>query len=92
MDRRFPPGARRGDTGDENLGDQQGRHSVSTARSSASGKVLLTTLWERTSAKGTVYLSGYLGKASVVALRGEPAADGTPTWDVYVSPGQGAGR
>ena len=75
--------------GGETFGDR--RYSGSIARSSASGKVLLTTLWERTTAKGTVYLSGYFGKASIVAFRGEPTADGTPTWDAFVSPGKGAG-
>ena len=71
-------------------GDSPGHVSGGSTRPAATGKILLTTLWERTSAKGTVYLSGYLGKASIVAFRGEPTADGTPTWDVFVSPGKGA--
>lgn len=90
MERQVPPVARRSDTGAENFGDS--RHSAPSTRSPASGKVLLTTLWERTSQKGTVYLAGYLGRASIVALGGEPTEDGTPTWDVYVSPDKGAGR
>ena len=55
-------------------------------------KVLLTTLWERTSQKGTVYLSGYLGKARLVAFRGEPTEDGAPTWKLFVQAGKDAGR
>lgn len=86
MERQVPPVARKSGTGAENFSDS--RHSAPSTRSPASGKVLLTTLWERTSQKGNVYLAGFLGKASVVAFRGEPTADGTPTWDVYVSPGK----
>src|SRR6186997_3079035 len=48
-------------------------------------RVLLLTLSERTSAKGNPYLSGWLGKASVVAFRGEDDKHGNPTWDVFVS-------
>jgi hypothetical protein len=53
-----------------------------------SPKILLATLWERTSEKGNRYLSGFLGKARVIGFRGEPTADGTPTWDLYVQPGK----
>jgi hypothetical protein len=43
------------------------------AKAGMSGnRVLLTTLSARTSAKGRPYLSGWLGKASVVAFEGEP--------------------
>src|SRR5690349_23017582 len=52
---------------------------------SAGPRVLLLTLSERTSAKGNAYLSGWLGKASVVAFRGEDDRHGNPTWDVFVS-------
>jgi hypothetical protein len=45
-------------------------------------------LWERTSGKGNKYLSGYLGKAKLVGFCGEPTADGTPTWDIYLQPGK----
>src|SRR5690242_8938629 len=48
-------------------------------------RVLLLTLSERTSAKGNAYLSGWLGKASVVAFRGENDKHGNPTWDLFVS-------
>jgi hypothetical protein len=48
-------------------------------------RVLLLTLSERTSAKGNAYLSGWLGKASVVAFRGEDDKHGNPTWDLFVS-------
>jgi hypothetical protein len=47
-------------------------------------KVLLMTLWERTSARGTRYLSGFLGKAKLIGFKGEPTADGTPTWNLFV--------
>jgi hypothetical protein len=47
--------------------------------------VLLMQLSERTSAKGNAYLSGWLGKASVVAFRGEDDKHGNPTWDLFVS-------
>ena len=52
---------------------------------SAGPRVLLLTLSERTSGKGNRYLSGWLGKASVVAFAGEPDKHGNPTWDVFVS-------
>jgi hypothetical protein len=44
------------------------------------------TLSERTSARGTTYLAGWLGKAKVVAFRGKgPDKFGNPTWDVFVA-------
>jgi len=46
-------------------------------------KVLLLELKERTSASGNRYLSGWLGKASVVAFLDKDAAE--PTWQVFVS-------
>src|SRR5881409_638309 len=52
---------------------------------SAGPRVLLMQLSERTSAKGNAYLAGWLGKASVVAFRGEPDKHGNETWDVFVS-------
>jgi len=48
-------------------------------------RVLLMTLSVRTSAKGNTYLSGWLGKASLVAFAGEPDKFGNETWDVYLS-------
>ena len=42
-------------------------------------RVLLMRLSERTSARGNAYLSGWLGKASVVAFRGEPDKHGNET-------------
>src|SRR4051794_2108063 len=49
-------------------------------------RVLLMQLSERTSAKGNAYLSGWLGKASVVAFQAEePDKFGNPVWDVFVS-------
>ena len=56
-----------------------------------SNKVLVATLWQRTSDKGTEYLSGFLGKARVIGFRGQPTADGIPTWDIYMQPREGAG-
>ena len=46
-------------------------------------KVLLMELRQRTSAAGNVYLSGWLGKASVVAFLDREASE--PTWQVFVS-------
>ena len=51
----------------------------------AGPRVLLMQLSERTSGKGNRYLSGWLGKASVVAFAGEPDKHGNPTWDLFVS-------
>jgi hypothetical protein len=51
-------------------------------------RVLIANLWHRTSASGREYLSGLLGKARVVGFRGDPTPDGTPTWDVYLTPGK----
>ena len=50
-----------------------------------SPRVLLTTLSVRVSAKGRQYLSGWLGKASVVAFAGQPDKHGNPTWDVFLA-------
>jgi hypothetical protein len=50
-------------------------------------RVLLLRLAERTSARGTKYLSGLLGLASVVAFEArEPDKFGQRAWDVFVSP------
>lgn len=46
-------------------------------------RVLLLELKERTSAAGNRYLSGWLGKASVVAFLDRDAAE--PTWQVFVA-------
>jgi hypothetical protein len=51
-------------------------------------KVLLTCLWERTSAGGRQYLAGFLGKARLIAFRGAPLPNGTPTWDPYIAAGR----
>jgi hypothetical protein len=51
-------------------------------------KVLIASLWQRTSASGNEYLSGFLGKARIVGFRGEPTADGTPTWNLFLTPGK----
>lgn len=46
-------------------------------------RVLLMELRERTSAAGNRYLSGWLGRASVVAFLDRDADE--PTWQVFVS-------
>jgi hypothetical protein len=61
----------------------------------APNRVLLLSLSQRTSGKGNPYLSGWLGKASVVGFPGEPDRFGNATWDLFVStpePKQGAGQ
>jgi hypothetical protein len=55
---------------------------------SGESKILIANLWQRTSANGNEYLSGFLGKARIIGFRGEPTADGTPTWDIYIAPGK----
>jgi hypothetical protein len=54
-------------------------------RPNGAPKVLLVALKERTSAKGTRYLQGWLGKARLVAFAGEPDDSGHRTWSVYAS-------
>ena len=54
-------------------------------RTMSNPRVHLTTLSVRTSAKGNAYLSGCLGKASVVAFAGEPDKHGNATWDVFLA-------
>jgi hypothetical protein len=49
-------------------------------------RVLLMQLSECVSSKGSRYLSGFLGKASVVAFEAkEPDRFGRKCWDVFVS-------
>lgn len=50
---------------------------------SGAERVHLMDLRERTSAAGNRYLSGWLGKASVVAFLDRDAEE--PTWQVFVS-------
>src|SRR4051794_15081598 len=67
----------------ERLGERRGREPAAV---SAGPRVLLMQLSQRTSAKGNAYLSGWLGKASVVAFQAEePDKFGNPVWDVFVS-------
>jgi hypothetical protein len=58
---------------------------MSTLSRPNSPKVLLLELRERTSAKGTRYLSGWFGKARLVAFAGEPDETGHRVWSVYAS-------
>jgi hypothetical protein len=47
-------------------------------------RVLLMTLAERTSGKGNVYLSGWLGKARLVGFKSkEPDRYGNEVWEIY---------
>src|SRR5215472_5698155 len=55
---------------------------------SGAPKILLATLWQRTSERGNKYLSGFLGKARIIGFKGEPTADGTPTWNLFLQPGK----
>lgn len=60
--------------------------SICRERRSVTGpRVLLLQLSERTSAKGNPYLSGWLGKATVVGFRGDPDKYGNETWNLYVA-------
>jgi hypothetical protein len=46
-------------------------------------KTKLMTLTQKTSAKGTVYLFGWLGDAEVIAFQGDDSQWG-PQWHVFV--------
>ncbi len=52
---------------------------------SAPNRVLLLTPSQRVSGKGNTYLSGWLGRASVVGFAGEPDRFGDPTFDLHVA-------
>jgi hypothetical protein len=53
---------------------------------SGGARVLLLMLSERTSTKGRRYMSGWLGRASVVAFEAEePDRFGNKQWEVFVS-------
>lgn len=76
--------------GDERVEGRPTVRSRDRARDSRSlggpaSRVLLTTLLVKTSAKGRPYLSGFLGKAAVVAFEGEPDKFGNPRWDLFLS-------
>src|SRR3954452_20518127 len=70
---------------DEGAGARRGARGAGAVAMSTGPRVLLLTLSERTSGRGNRYLSGWLGKASVVAFPGEDDRHGNPTWDVFVS-------
>jgi hypothetical protein len=59
------------------------RQRAMDLRSMSRPRVILTKLSVRTSAKGREYLSGFLGKASIVGFKGEPDKYGNPVWDVF---------
>jgi hypothetical protein len=49
-------------------------------------RVLLMMLSEKTSAKGSLYMTGWLGKAKVVAFKSrEPDKYGNEQWEVFVA-------
>jgi hypothetical protein len=64
---------------------QQWRQDAGVSGGQREAKLLLCELVERTSARGTRYLSGWLGKARLVAFAGEPDEEGHRTWSVYAS-------
>ena len=47
-------------------------------------KVLLATLTECTSGRGTTYFRGWLGASNLVAFAGKPDDQGRPTWNLYL--------
>jgi hypothetical protein len=47
-------------------------------------QVEIAKLVERTSARGTRYMTGLLGLGRVILLPDAPAADGTPTWRLLI--------
>lgn len=56
-----------------------------------SEKITLCRLWERTSRNGNLYLSGFVGLASVVCFRStaDPLPEGCDAiWTMYVAPGR----
>jgi hypothetical protein len=61
------------------------RFRLQDLRTMSRPKVLLAKLSVHTSAKGREYLSGFLGKASVVGFKGEPDRFGNPCWNIFVS-------
>src|SRR4051794_19155503 len=75
---------RRRSTTERRLTTTPGSYTMSTY--TPQQRVLLLELSERTSAKGNPYMSGWLGKASVVAFRAEHAdKHGNPVWQVFVT-------
>jgi hypothetical protein len=58
---------------------------MTTERRPSGSKVLVLELKERTSAKGTRYLAGWMGKARLVAFAGEPDETGHRVWSVFAS-------
>lgn len=48
-------------------------------------KVLLLRLSQRTSGKGNVYLSGWMGAARLVGFRGEDDENGNPVWELFAA-------
>jgi hypothetical protein len=58
-----------------------------------SPRVLLLTLSERTSARGTTYLTGWAGRAKLVGFKAkEPDKYGNEVWEVYATEPEPKGR
>ena len=61
------------------------RKDATVSGSRSKGKVLLLELVQRTSAKGTIYLTGWMAKARLVGfLAPEPNERGDQVWRIYV--------
>lgn len=58
--------------------------------SNQSQLVEISALWENTTNSGVPYLSGYLGKARIMAFRNKfkDPGDKKPDWRVFIAPGQ----
>jgi hypothetical protein len=61
------------------------RAGMNTQSRPNGSKVLILELRERTSAKGTRYLAGWMGKARLVAFAGEPDETGHRVWSIYAA-------
>ena len=65
------------------MGDNISRYPNKVTGSASKKRVLLLELHERTSQRGTRYLSGWLGKASVIAFAEETNERGETLWQLY---------
>jgi hypothetical protein len=67
------------------------RQDAVSGNRSREPKVLLMQLTQRTSGRGTTYMTGWLGKAKLVAFKGEPDEQGNERWDIYAAEPQPRG-
>jgi hypothetical protein len=84
-DAEFPTSVKNSAPGGQDIHRPKRWRQDAGVSSGQQSKVLLLTLSERTSARGNKYLRRWLGRAAVVAFRGEKDEGGHETWDVYVS-------